>query len=63
MHWDNAGRSLCSCEITLESFGQAKALMADMDGAEVDGYLVQISLIRFVGGNLVKPDAIRHEIG
>jgi len=46
MHWDRSGRSQGSCEMSLDSVAHARALVDDMDGAEVDGFPLRISLAR-----------------
>lgn len=46
MHWDRSGRSMGSCEMTLDSVNHAKSLVNDMDGAEVDGFPLSITLMR-----------------
>lgn len=46
MHWDRSGRSMGSCEMTLDSVASARSLVNDMDGAEVDGFPLAISLVR-----------------
>lgn len=53
MLWDATGRSSGQCEVTLRSVEDAKALVKDMDGAEVDGFPLSIRYTKGAEGGVV----------